>query len=489
MNRMSRVNHVRNLAVLLVLLASGGLTLEVCGGEAAIPVVKGTQLFVDDQMIAAKAGVVRRAHGCEKLAEPVMMPQETWEQNGDDRRIYVYGTVLRDEASGQFRLWYNRGHQTLFATSDDGIHWQRPRLGICEVAGSTDNNVVLQLLHSPSVVYNPEPDESVDSYQMIGYGARDGRGYYAAHSPDGLHWTPYPKNPVLKTGDTCTLMFDERTGEYLAFYKQNHKLRGATRRLVYLSTSRDMQNWSKAKRVMAPDEIDDAQVKAEGGRNAQFYNMSAFPYADQYLGFVTHFHYMGPPARKGPLQSGDDGPIDVELVHSRDGRRWERCEDRSPVIPLGPSAYDAGCILGVSNGVAVVDDEMWAYYTAITTTHGGFVPEKVISIGRAAWRLDGFVSLDAEGSAGVVETVSFKPAGSKLSVNVEAAGGQCRVAVLDEAGTPLAGYSLEDCRPLSGDGVRQTVRWKTKDQLPTDRPIRLQFHLDHAKLYSYRIAE
>ena len=159
------------------------------------------------------------------------------------------------------------------------------------------------------------------------------------------------------------------------------------------------------------------------------------------------------------------------------------------MIPLGPSAYDAGCILGVSNGVVVVGDEMWAYYTAITTTHGGFVPEKVISIGRAAWRLDGFVSLDAEGSDGVVETVPLQPAGSKLSVNVEAAAGQCRVAVLDAAGTPLAGYSLEDCQPLSGDGVRQTVRWKTKDQLPTDRPIRLRFHLDHAKLYSYRIAE
>ena len=187
--------------------------------------------------------------------------------DGDDRRIYVYGTVFRDEASGRFRLWYNRGQQTLFATSDDGVHWQRPRLGICEVAGSTDNNVVLQLLHSPSVVYNSEPDESEDPYQMIGYGARDGRGYYAAHSPDGLHWTPYPKNPVLKTGDTCTLMFDERTGEYLAFYKQNHKLRGASRRLVYLSTSRDMQNWSKATRVMAPGR--DRRRSGEGGRGQE----------------------------------------------------------------------------------------------------------------------------------------------------------------------------------------------------------------------------
>ena len=91
---------------------------------------------------------------------------------------------------------------------------------------------------------------------------------------------------------------------------------------------------------------------------------------------------------------------------------------------MGPHKYDAGCILGVSNGVVTVGDEMWAYYTAITTTHGGFVPEKEISIARAAWRVDGFVSLDADGEDGIVETVTLKPAGDQLIVNVDASGGR-----------------------------------------------------------------
>lgn len=485
---MQQRQHLPKLCAMAALFALALLS-SLRASDEIVPLCTEAQVFVDDSMIEAKEGVVRRAHACKKLAEPVMVPEESWEQDGDDRRIYVYGTVLRDGETGQFRLWYNRGSHTLLATSDDGVHWDRPRLGVCEFAGSKANNIVLSLLHSPSVVYREDASDLERRYEMLGFGTKLGRGYYVAHSSDGIHWELYPKNPVLPNSDTCTLAFDEKTGEFLAFHKRHWKHRGTNRRLVFLATSRDMQNWSEPELVMAPDEIDDAEARAEGGRNGQFYNMSVFPYGGQFLGFVTHFRYSGPPKRKGPLQSGDDGPIDVQLVHSRDGRKWERCEDRSPVIPMGPYKYDAGCILGVSNGVVIVGDEMWAYYTAITTTHGGFVPEKEITIARAAWRLDGFVSLDADGANGVVETVALKPAGNRLTVNVDALAGECRVAVLDAKGEPIPGFGREDCVPIKEDAVRQAVRWKANDAMPSDQPIRLCFYLDRAKLYSYRIGK
>lgn len=487
---MNRLNARNPLAWLVAIHAIAlGCSSDLFADNRGVSIGSETQIFVDDELIASKEGVVRRAHACKKLQEPVMVPKESWEQDGDDRRIYVYGTVLRDDETGQFRLWYNRGSQTLLATSQNGMKWERPRLGVCEFAGSKENNIVLAMLHSPSIVYREDAAEPDNRYQMLGFGTKLGRGYYVAHSADGIHWTLYPKNPVLPNSDTCTLAFDEKTREYLAFHKRHAKHRGTNRRLVYLATSRDMQNWSEPELVMAPDELDDAQAREEGGRNTQFYNMSVFPYGGQFLGFVTHFRYSGPPKRKGPLQSGDDGPIDVQLVHSRDGREWDRCEDRSPVIPLGPHDYDAGCILGVSNGVVTVGDEMWAYYTAITTTHGGFVPEKEITIARAAWRLDGFVSLDADGEDGIVETVALKPSGSRLTINVDAAEGECRVAVLDADGEPLTGFAREDCVPITGDAVRQVVQWRGSDRLPTGEPIRLRFHLKQAKLFSYRVAE
>lgn len=457
--------------------------------EAVRPLGMGPQILVDDLLIARKVGVVRRVHPCRKLAEPVMVSREPWEQNGDDRRIYTYGTVLRDDSTNLLRMWYNRLGAVLYATSSDGLSWTRPRLGLYEVAGSKENNIIFPYFHSPSIVYNPNEHRPEHRYQMLGCGKVSGRGYYAAHSADGIRWKLHPKNPILPGSDTCTLALDPNTGEYLAFHKRYHESRGHKRRLVYLATSRDMQQWSEPILVMAPDEQDDSQVEAEGGRFSQFYNMSVFPYAGQFLGLVTHFRFTGPPAERGPLQSGDDGPVDVQLVHSRDGRTWSRCEDRSPVIPTGPHPYDAGCILGVTNGPVIVDDEMWFYYTAITTTHAGYVPKKRITIARAAWRRDGLVSMDSADEEGFVETVVVRPIGDRLVVNFDAAGGELRVAVLDEQSDSLPGYERPDCIATTENSVRHTVRWKGHDRLPKNRPLRLRFHMKNAKLYSFAITK
>lgn len=458
-------------------------------GQAAQTIGTEFQLLVDDVLIARKHGVVREVHTCEKLARPVIEPEEAWEQEGPDQRIYVYGTVMRDATSGLVRLWYSRNQLVLYALSADGLDWRRPELGLCEFEGSTANNIVIRRLHSPSVVYCPDETDPAKRYKLLGYGHVSGRGYYAAFSADGLRWELYPKNPVLPSGDTCTLALNPKTGEYLAFHKRTPEFRGHRRRLVYLATSRDMQEWSEPELVMAPDATDDAQVQAEGGLFSQLYNMSVFPYGGQFLGLVTHFRYTGPPPEEGPLQSPHDGPIDVQLVHSRDGRVWHRLEDRSPVIPNGPHAYDAGSILGVSNGPVVVGDEMWFYYTAITTTHGGYVPKKRITIALAKWRREGFVSLSAGAEGGVFETVPLDCSGDRLTINADASAGRVTVAVLDAQGRPLSGYDSTDCLALEADAVRHPIRWKEHDRVPTDRPLRFRFHLKSAEVFSFAVGK
>lgn len=465
-----------------LVVAAGSLAWADAFAEA--PAAGGLHLFVDDAEIAFKVGVERHVHPCEKLPKPVLEPETPWEKEGDDARVYLYGTVLRDPQSGRFRMWYNRLRSVLYATSEDGIRWERPELGLVELNGDTNNNGVLLEFHSPSVVFNPDAAPA-ERYAMLGYRKTPDRGYTVAHSPDGLRWQLYPKNPVLPHGDTCTLMFDARTGEYLAFHKRSEPWRGHERRLVYMASSPNLQEWTEPKLVMAPDETDDAQVQREGGQQSHFYNMSGFPYGDHFLGFLTHFRHTGPPAQEGPQQSGQDGLIDAQLVHSRDGRAWERCEDRSPVIPNGPQAYDAGCILGVANGVIPVGDEIWTYYTAITTTHGGAIPEKRVTIALAKWRLDGFVSLDAGADEGIVRTVPLDRHGDRLTVN--AIAGHLTAAVLDESGHPIPGYSHEDCNPITGDSVRHAVAWRGRPALPENGPFCLEFHMRNTELFSFSL--
>ena len=69
---------------------------------------------------------------------------------------------------------------------------------------------------------------------------------------------------------------------------------------------------------------------------------------------------------------------------------------------------------------------------------------------------------------GAVETTPMPSEGQRLIVNAEDRG-------------------LSDCRPLTEDGVRQPVHWKTRSALPSSRAIRIRFQLSNASLYSFSI--
>lgn len=443
-------------------------------------------LFVDDEMIGPLHNLKRKVHAASKLRHPVLEADKPWEQ-GDvydgqrDRRVYIYGTVLKDERAGTFRMWYNRLHDDYYATSNNGVDWERPNLGQL----GENNMINLFHFHSPSFILDTRDPDHGKRYKAVG---STSKGYFAAFSADGLNWKLYPGNPILKSSDTITLAQDPANGEYLAFHKVNHDPRTKGRQ-VFLSVSKDMQNWSSPEPVMVTDEIDHREARLlEGGTHAEFYNMSAFPYGNQWLGMVTLFRRTGEPKvikYGGNAQSHDDGPIDIRLVHSRDGRTWKRCSDRSPVIPLGPYHYDSGSILGLCNSPVISGNEMWMYYTAITTTHGGYLPEKVMSIARAAWRLDGVVSLRAGDDEGSVETLPFSGKGSRLSVNADVGKGALTVEVLDAEGKEIRKYG--QCRITGRDSVDIPMEWNDGKKLPSGDRIRLRFRIRQGDLFSYTL--
>lgn len=158
----------------------------------------------------------------------------------------------------------------------------------------------------------------------------------------------------------------EEAAEFTNWQRQRGRKRVA---LALLTDGKDLTKWVH-RTVICPDDKDDP--------NTQFYGMTPFVYGDLVLGLLHVFHYRGP----GP--ANDDGPMDVQLVYSRDGRTWHRCEDRRPVIGIGPKgSFDGGMIMGTANGAFVHDDKLIVYYTASNTTHGALVKEKHFTIGRA----------------------------------------------------------------------------------------------------------
>lgn len=435
-------------------------------------------LFADDSVIAASNGIVRTVHSAQTLTAPVIEPDRPWEGS----RVYIYGSVYYNEAARQLRMWYMSrpqafsGDRVLYATSQDGVRWTKPSLD------SSGQNAVFSI-HSPSVLLDLRESDPAKRYKMLG---SKGGGYHAAFSADGLRWTSYPKNPVLKFGDTITLTQDPATGEYLAYHKRPAKVRGFGRRVVWLSRSRDFQEWTEPELVFAPDEEDDAWAKQPNQRT-EVYNMSVFPHAAGFIGLPTIFRLTAARRPKSELtagQSPDDGPIDVQLATSADGRTWKRMQPRLNVIPRGaPGTFDGGSILGVSSTAVHVGDETWVYYTAMTTTHGGPMPPKRLSIGRAAWRRHGFVSLDAT-ERGRVETKPLRLGAPALIINTDASGGELRVALLEADGRAIAGFGLEDCEPLRTDATRWVARWRSRARVPTDRPVRVVVEMNNARLFS-----
>jgi hypothetical protein len=109
------------------------------------------------------------------------------------------------------------------------------------------------------------------------------------------------------------------------------------------------------------------------------------------------------------------------------------------------------------------------------------------STGVACLRRDGFASMDAGDVAGTLTTRPIRFGGSRLFVNVDAPRGELRAEVLDEAGHPIAPFTLKNCRPVQVDSTLQEVIWADAEDLAALRGkvVRFRFTLRQGSLYAF----
>jgi hypothetical protein len=272
----------------------------------------------------------------------------------------------------------------------------------------------------------------------------------------------------------------------LAYHKRPAEVRGFQRRVVWLSRSADFATWSAPELVLVPDAFDDQWV-TQAQERTEIYNMSVYPHAAGFIGFPAMFRVQTERARETlpPGQSPVDGPIDLQLATSPDGRTWHRSNPRTAMVPRGaPGTFDAGALLGCSSTLVHTDKETWLYYTAISTGHGGPLPAKRITIGRAEWRRHGFVSLDAGPDGGEIATRPLQIGAGALRLNADAARGEVAYALTETDGRAIPGFDFADCTPLRADEVAAPLRWKNGTALPQDRPVVLRLRLKNTRLYS-----
>ena len=468
------------------------------------------QLLVDDHIVDHTEGLTRVMHQPDKHPRnPIFRAEMPWEKPS----VYLYGTVLRDEPTDPFKMWYQSFTRepepkgfSCYALSSDGLNWERPELGIFEYQGNTCNNILLD--HDvPSVISLPHQPDPQKRYRLFIDGrAINHHGYCTATSPGGLHWTT--PRPIFSSGDVAQFCYDPASGLYTTFAKLRAFNAGFLRRSVCTMQTKDPDKWGYPTVTLIPDSEDDriARQRLEPRQqqvslwhpetiHTDFYGLSAFPYEGVYIGMLWVFHIS---SSKVP---SDDGLIDVALVCSRNPcDHWDRLGDRQPFIPLGePGAWDDS-MLFTANAPVRIGNELWIYYGGSTMCHGyrpgSRSPEeleaqgKACAIGLAKLRLDGFVSVDAGDEGGSLLTKALVFEGTRLEVNAKADQGELRIELLDaETLQPIPGFLNEEFDPFQDDCVAAQVqtRWRCAPSLSSlaGRPVRLKFQLRNGSLYAF----
>jgi hypothetical protein len=131
------------------------------------------RLFIDDYYIAESGGLKRSFHPTRKHPDsPVISPKKPWELRTGAEGVAT-PAVIWDPDENIYKMWYWAvvgGLLDCYATSGDGVHWDKPSLGIQEFEGSTDNNLVATpgRLGPGSIMFLPDAPLGPESrYTMV----------------------------------------------------------------------------------------------------------------------------------------------------------------------------------------------------------------------------------------------------------------------------------------------------------------------------------
>ena len=444
---------------------SGG---EGAHGQGPVRLGAGPHLFLDDYLIESSTGVTRRVNRPERdpgIPNPIVTGKE-------DRNFQPFLTVLRDPATGRFRLWYgawddSKGSSTShigYLESADGIHWIRPFRLLADPAPIQFGDSVID-----------DGSACADPARRYRLGWWSDGGLKIACSPDGLGWTPLAPFPVLRHNHDITNVFrDTLRDRYVAtvsVYTTGATWSG-TRRVTMQSTSADLLHWEKPWYILTPvDGIDEGET--------QFYCMNGHLIrGDLWIGLVK---VLRDDLRASGTPEGSFGIGYTTLAWTRDGEHWVR--DPEPFFepdPM-PGAWDHAHAW--MDYQLPVGDEVYVYYGGYKNGHKMNRFEER-QLGLVRMPCDRYVARETGASRGTLRTPVVALDSAGLTVNAKVAG-ELRVRILDGAGKPLPGFDFADCLPICGDSVAHPVRWTAELASVRGRAVRLEFALEDAQLYAF----
>ncbi len=397
------------------------------------------ELFVDHHLIERLDGARLKLHPPQPQ-EIVLKFDCPWEG------LYSgYETVL-DIGNG-FRLYY-RGmpaakhnfdtEVTCVAESPDGIHWTKPKLGLFEVQGTKENNVVLarhRACHNFAPFVDTNPDAPANRrYKALG--GTGSPGLIAFVSPDGIRWKELQRDPVITKG-----AFDSQNNAFWSVSERQYvcyfRVFREGKRWIARTTSADFIRWS-----------DPVDLELDGKPRQHLYTNQIAPYfraPHLYLGMPTRFlpgrrvvseeeaRQIGTPTEWNYANDCTD----VLLCSARGGSDLKRTFLEAFVRPgrnlrnwTSRANYAARGFIETNNA-DTGETELSLY-----VKHNAGYPSAHVR--RYTLRPDGFVSVCGPYSGGEMVTKPFTFTGNRLAINyaTSAAGGM-RIEIQTAEGEPI----------------------------------------------------
>jgi hypothetical protein len=445
---------------------------------AVIPIDVGRQLFADDFLIEHTT-LKRTFHTADyHPASPVLIPDRPWEQEDGPTAMVFSDGVWYDPQDRLFKMWYMGGYcrSTCCATSQDGTHWEKPAL---DVQPGT-NIVHTSRRDSVTVWLDLEEKDPQRRYKMFLYDHAE--GISICFSADGIHWNQVARSGP--TGDRTTVFYNPFRKVWVYGLREYLAPPGGVGRCRRYWEHPDAiagANWKVGEPTLwvGADELDPR--RPELGVQPELYNLDAVAYESIMLGLFTIWR--GQPTDRAK-------PNEVCVGFSRDGFHWYR-PDRRAFIPVSERCGDWnwGNVQSAGGCCLVMGDQLYFYVSGRAGVRGS-ADSGVCSTGIAVLRRDGFASMDAGESGGILTTGRLRFSGRYLFVNADADAGELRVEILDEHGTAMPAFSQAECIPVCADKTLQAVQWKDRKDLSAlaRRPVKLRFHLKNSRLYAFWVS-
>ena len=512
-----------------------------------------TQLLIDDYAVD-DIWMIRRSPEMpvKHLENPILTSDSPFED-------IIGQSVMYDEDEKIFKMWYTlhdrdkrwlpKGHTYMYrgayAVSEDGLLWEKPKLGIIEHKGSKDNNLFLEdgtgfILKNQ---YEKDPERLYKMLIKRSY-SKQGR-VFVSFSGDGIHWADYPSGesvlPHSRDGGN-PVVFDPQIGKYVLFCRP-----------TILA----------AEKTLEPGDIgfpDDRVFRQEGSKSNDYLEgppqgvgfpsendfvmnweaedyihryLKVFPYTDTRALRIFKGQY-GCNRRIARAESNDfihwsepdvvirpdelDPPkfynLNVtlykglyigllEVFYAWGNRRFPGCPQESEVFDLQlafsrdgtrwerlanrPVFIPRGCTGAFDGGmIESLQQPLIEYGDELRIYYTGYqcchnIPGGTMGIGIARLPKERLVARCAGDEMGVLMTKPFTVEGDRLEINADASRGLIKVEITEADGQLIGGFDVNEAIEIKNNGFSIPVEWRNGN-----KPADLKGKLVRLRFYMYR---